>query len=135
MSGENILRISETQTGEALTKSLEPVIPKLCSKSSEEKCPFMQSADQGGSESVVPSEGNMFAQLGLLGRSNKAVPQALTRRVLELLAYLAKHHVRTSREMLTLKVPSPEEQAQLIDAKPVCHHPMSNHDAAQKLVL
>lgn len=84
---------------------------------------------------MVPSEGNMFAQLGLLGRSNKAVPQALTRRVLELLTYLAKHHVRTSREMLTLKVPSPEEQAQLLEPKPVCHRSMSMYHAAQKHLL
>ena len=54
------------------------------------------------------------------------MPQALTRRVLELLTYLAKHHVRMAREMLTLRVPTPEEQAQLIERKsvrciPVCH--------------
>ena len=67
------------------------------------------------------AEDNVFAQLGLLGRSQKAVPQALTRRVLELLAYLAKHQTRMAREMLTLRVPSPNEQAQLIERPPVCH--------------
>ena len=75
----------------------------------------LQSAEQSGSASMVSAEDNVFAQLGLLGRSHKAVPQALTRRILELLTYLAKHQSRMAREMLTLKVPTPEEQLQLIE--------------------
>lgn len=70
------------------------------------------------------AEDNVFAQLGLLGRSQKAVPQALTRRVLELLTYLAKHQTRMAREMLTLRVPNPEEQVQLIERHSVCHIPV-----------
>ncbi len=70
---------------------------------------------------MVPGEDNVFAQLGLLGRSHKAVPQALTRRILELLTYLAKHQTNMAREMLTLRVPTPEEQLQLIEREPVCH--------------
>ena len=79
----------------------------------------MQGAGQGASQSEGSQEGNIFAQLGLLGRSNKAVPQALTRRALDLLTYLAKHHVKVAKEMLTIKVPTPEEQANLILGKPV----------------
>ena len=83
-------------------------------------CSFhLQSAGQGSSEGAAGKKGNVFAQLGLLGRSNKAVPQALTRRALELLTYMAKHHVRVAREMLSIRVPTPEEQAQLLDQKPV----------------
>ena len=70
---------------------------------------------------MVPGEDNVFAQLGLLGRSQKAVPQALTRRILELLTYLAKHQTNMAREMLTLRVPTPEEQVQLIEREPVSH--------------
>lgn len=89
-------------------------------------CSFhLQSAGQGSSEGAAGKEGNVFAQLGLLGRSNKAVPQALTRRALELLTYMAKHHVRVAREMLSIRVPTPEEQAQLIDQKPVRPIPVS----------
>ncbi len=79
----------------------------------------LQSASQNSSEGAAGDKGNVFAQLGLLGRSNKAVPQVLTRRALELLTYLAKHHARVAREMLSIRVPIPEEQAQLIDRMPV----------------
>ena len=79
----------------------------------------MQGAGQGACQSEGSQEGNIFAQLGLLGRSNKAVPQALTRRALDLLTYLAKHHVKVAKEMLIIKVPTPEEQANLVVGKPV----------------
>ena len=72
-----------------------------------------------------PGQDNVFAQLGLLGRSHKAVPQALTRRILELLTYLAKHQTNMAREMLTLRLPTPEEQVQLIEQEPVCCTRMS----------
>ena len=84
----------------------------------------MQGAGQGASQSEGSQEGNIFAQLGLLGRSNKAVPQALTRRALDLLTYLAKHHVKVAKEMLTIKVPTPEEQANLVMGKPVRVSPL-----------
>ena len=71
----------------------------------------------------MSSEDNVFAQLGLLGRSRKAVPQALTRRILELLTYLAKHQSRMAREMLSLRVPTPEEQLQLVERSSVWHIP------------
>lgn len=87
----------------------------------------MQGAGQGASQSEGSQEGNIFAQLGLLGRSNKAVPQALTRRALDLLTYLAKHHVKVAKEMLTIKVPTPEEQANLVMGKPVRASPLTEH--------
>lgn len=82
----------------------------------------MQSSDQGEGSKSGAGEGNVYAQLGLLGRSGRAVPQALTRRTLELLTYLAKHQVKVAKEMLSIRVPTPEQQAELIArGKPVRH--------------
>lgn len=55
-----------------------------------------------------------LVQLGILPRGATAVPPAMTRRVLELLAQLAKQTVRAAPELISLRIRPAEVQAAIL---------------------
>ncbi|CAL8470976.1 g10518 [Coccomyxa elongata] len=73
----------------------------------------LQAGEGSGSVEEAP-ELLPLVQLGILPRGATAVPPAMTRRVLELLAHLAKHTVRAAPELISLRIRPAEVQAALL---------------------
>ena len=69
----------------------------------------VQAGEGSGSVEEAP-ELLPLVQVGILPRGATAVPPAMTRRVLELLAHLAKHTVRAAPELISLRIRPAEVQ-------------------------
>ncbi|BDA45426.1 probable E3 ubiquitin-protein ligase HUWE1 [Coccomyxa sp. Obi] len=73
----------------------------------------LQAGEGSGSVEEAP-ELLPLVQLGILPRGATAVPPAMTRRVLELLAHLGKHTVRAAPEIISLRIRPAEVQAAIL---------------------
>lgn len=73
------------------------------------------SADAPAAQQQAP----LAALLGLAGReaASRAVPPAVTRRVLELVTYLAKHQPKAARDLLAMHIRRPAELLDALSAK------------------
>ncbi len=83
----------------------------------------MDGAGGASSSSANPparqQQAPLAALLGLSGReaASRAVPPAVTRRVLELVTYLAKHQPKAARDLLAMHIRQPAELLDALAAK------------------